>query len=97
MRNNHEYPMSWGKFQQNICRGKWIVKRGRSDRQEYEVYVAIFNARKRDNYTCQDCGRNDVPVQGHHVIPQRSGIAATNVDNIVSVCAKCHAKRHGRR
>ena len=89
--------MSWGKFQQQICRGKWRVKRGRSDRQEYEVYVAIFNARKRDNYQCQECGRSDIPVQGHHIKPQRSyPQGVSDVDNIISVCKHCHAKIHGR-
>lgn len=93
----HSSPMTFGKFQQLICRGRWRVKRGRTDREEYDVYVAIFWARERDNYTCQKCGRSDVPVEGHHIKPQRSypqGIA--DVDNIISYCRSCHAKEHGR-
>jgi len=96
-KNKHEFPMNWGKFKSLIERGRWRVKRDRSEKEEYKVYVAIFNARKRDNYQCQECGRNDVPVEGHHIIPQRIDRSkAWDVNNIVSLCRACHKKAHNR-
>lgn len=93
----HSSPMNWNKFQSLIQRGSWIVKQDRSDKEEYDVYVAIFWARERDHYSCVECGRNDVPVQGHHIIPQRVDRSkASEVDNIISLCPECHRKVHGR-
>lgn len=48
--------------------------------------------KERDLYMCQICGSNE-SVEGHHIIDYQYGGAA-NVDNIVSLCRKCHMKVH---
>lgn len=57
-------------------------------------------ARKRDNYTCQVCGRNGYVhhfrVQVHHIIPFRefngNYESANSLYNLVSLCPSCHPK-----
>lgn len=57
----------------------------------------------RDNYTCQECGiatmnfrdsRSNPSrrVQAHHIIPRRYG-GGDELENLVTLCAKCHTKR----
>ena len=46
----------------------------------------------RDNYTCQICGAKK-SIEGHHIIDfQFSG--APEIDNIISLCKKCHKNVH---
>ena len=48
--------------------------------------------RKRDLETCQACGSRE-EVHGHHIFDyQFSG--AASVDNIISLCQKCHVNVH---
>lgn len=48
--------------------------------------------RVRDLETCQACGSKE-KVQGHHILDhQYSG--AASVDNIISLCHKCHTNVH---
>ena len=44
-------------------------------------------ANKRDNYKCIDCGVDGTHT--HHIIPNLE-----TLDNLVTLCAKCHKKRH---
>lgn len=62
-------------------------------------------ARKRDNYTCQDCGITESELSRaldvHHIKPFRVfGIKhykeANHLDNLISYCRECHAKREPR-
>ena len=47
--------------------------------------------RKRDNYTCQICGRKHCSLDVHHIIPYR--ITQNNDSrNLVTLCKSCHAK-----
>lgn len=46
----------------------------------------------RDRFTCQACGSRD-KVQGHHIFDFSFSGAAT-VDNIISLCHKCHKNVH---
>lgn len=48
--------------------------------------------RIRDLGMCQICGSKDVP-QGHHVFDFQFGGSA-DLDNIVTLCRKCHKKVH---
>lgn len=59
-------------------------------------------ARKRDKYRCMDCGITEEeylmlsgqPLQVHHIIPYR--ICKTHeLDNLTTLCARCHAKADG--
>lgn len=54
--------------------------------------------RKRDKYTCQDCGarsagRARVKFNVHHIIPLTKG-GKTRDDNLITLCRECHKKRH---
>lgn len=51
----------------------------------------------RDDFTCQDCGakRGDpgVRLQVHHILPRHLN-GTDDPDNLVTLCAACHAGRH---
>jgi len=50
---------------------------------------------ERDNYTCQDCGifLMDLGLEVHHIKPVIKG-GGNKETNLVSLCHKCHARRH---
>ena len=48
--------------------------------------------KERDLYTCQICG-STYRVEGHHIIDYQYGGAAS-IDNIVTLCQKCHKQVH---
>lgn len=58
-------------------------------------------ARERDHHTCQDCGRRQKRplLHVHHLVPRRSFArnfeAANRLDNLLTLCAPCHARREG--
>jgi 5-methylcytosine-specific restriction endonuclease McrA len=49
--------------------------------------------RKRDNYTCQVCGKKYDILHVHHIIPYRIS-RNNNPDNLETLCGKCHLKKH---
>jgi len=50
---------------------------------------------KRDNYTCQYCGRKTKNLTLDHVVPRRLG-GAHDWTNVVSACRACNRKKGGR-
>ena len=48
--------------------------------------------KKRDLYVCQVCGSRE-KAEGHHIIDYQFGGSA-NIDNIVTLCGKCHKQVH---
>lgn len=49
--------------------------------------------RSRDNHRCRNCGRTDVLLQVHHIVPLSRG--GTNRDeNLVTLCDECHKRIH---
>ena len=56
-------------------------------------------ARKRDKYTCQDCGtaQHRPALDVHHITPRRvfdtDHEAANHLDNLISLCKACHMLR----
>jgi len=48
---------------------------------------------KRDNHTCQECGKTDCKVCAHHI-----DFDSTNnsLDNLVTLCGNCHGKTVGK-
>ena len=60
--------------------------------REREHCVAQRKGKERDLYTCQVCGSTD-HVEGHHIMNYQYGGAA-NIDNIVTLCHKCHKQVH---
>ena len=43
---------------------------------------------RRDNYTCQVCGKRP-SYQVHHIIPRRKG-GKDELSNLVTLCGLCH-------
>lgn len=61
-------------------------------------------ARKRDGYKCQSCGCHESDMEReldvHHITPFNSyemAINANKLNNLVSLCRKCHAKRESNQ
>jgi len=66
------------------------ISRGSSLRKRFEIL-------KRDNFTCQYCGRN---VKDHnavlvvdHIHPKRKG-GEDSISNFVAACTKCNLGKH---
>lgn len=51
---------------------------------------------RRDNFTCQYCGRRGVELTIDHVIPRQMGGMHT-WDNVVTACAACNHRKGGRK
>ena len=51
---------------------------------------------RRDNYTCQYCGRRDTPLTIDHIVPKRLGGMHTWL-NVVAACPSCNHRKGGRR
>ena len=52
------------------------------------------SVRERDNYTCQNCGREggpsgDVCLEVHHIVPIRNG-GSHRMGNLRTLCKGCH-------
>jgi 5-methylcytosine-specific restriction endonuclease McrA len=98
--NKFSSPMPWSKFQELVRRGKWQPKAYRSVREEYEVYVALFNKKVEQDYTCEICGykneeRFNKGITVHHIKHQQyHPELADDPDNLVCLCHKCHSKVH---
>jgi 5-methylcytosine-specific restriction endonuclease McrA len=51
---------------------------------------------RRDNYTCQYCGRHDTPLTVDHILPKRLG-GQHIWTNVVTACPGCNHRKGGRR
>ena len=47
----------------------------------------------RDRYQCQHCDRRNTRLEAHHIIYTSQGGKDT-LDNLITLCAKCHEKVH---
>lgn len=58
-----------------------------------ELRLAVI---RRDNWHCQNCGREDLDVLTvHHVIFRSQG-GRHHIDNLVTLCVSCHNRIHSR-
>ena len=58
-------------------------------------YVSLHTqVLERDGWRCQECGslKN---LQVHHLQP-RSQLGSDTMTNLITLCAICHGKKHGR-
>lgn len=51
---------------------------------------------RRDNYTCQYCGRRDLPLTVDHVLPKHLG-GEHIWTNVVAACPACNHRKGGRQ
>lgn len=51
-----------------------------------------WNVWRGDNYTCQYCGRNDIPLTVDHIVLWES-MGASVEANLISACKKCNKTR----
>jgi len=51
-----------------------------------------WNVFRRDNYTCQYCGKNNVPLTVDHIILWED-MGQSIEDNLISACKKCNKTR----
>ena len=108
--HNH---IKYGPFCDHICYGKWRSENlaGENSSCWKGGYTLDYggshwkrqrnNARKRDNYTCKDCGITEqswgYKLDVHHIIPYdtfEDPEIANRLENLVTLCRNCHAKRH---
>ena len=50
---------------------------------------------RRDDYTCQYCGKNTVHLTVDHVVPRRLG-GTHSWENLVAACPACNHRKGGR-
>jgi 5-methylcytosine-specific restriction endonuclease McrA len=51
---------------------------------------------RRDNYTCQYCGRHDTPLTVDHILPKHLG-GKHIWTNVAAACPACNHRKGGRR
>ena len=50
---------------------------------------------KKDNFTCQQCGATNKPLDVHHLTYKR--FKHERMSDLKSLCRDCHEKAHGKR
>ena len=61
-----------------------------------EEYIVVRKqVLERDGWRCQDCGEVK-DLQVHHMKP-RSQLGGDVTQNLITLCASCHGKRHRGR
>lgn len=62
---------------------------------ELQLYLQIRSkVLLRDHFRCQECNYFK-HLEVHHIIP-RSKCGSDDLTNLVTLCQRCHAKKHGR-
>jgi len=72
-------------------------KEGKEKRRRGQAWEKMrLLALKRDNYTCQECGKKDGRIQVHHMDGSSAfGEDANNkLENLVTLCSRCHRQCH---
>ena len=76
----------------------WNYKDGSSRNRKYTKAKWVKLAKeiyKRDNWTCQKCGKKGGLLNAHHIIPWAGNEELRfNEDNLITLCVPCHAKIH---
>lgn len=82
------------KYCSQPCRGE-AYKQRRGSRFEIEWQELREYILERDDFRCQDCGKfaMDLGLAIHHIKPLYKG-GHNIVRNLITLCHKCHRKRH---
>ena len=57
-----------------------------------EIVLSRKNILKRDNHTCQYCGKKSVPMTIDHIISRNKG-GGDSWDDLVAACVPCNTKK----
>jgi len=82
---NHDFPVP------SVIRLAYMIKRP----LRFERKLTRLEVFKRDQYTCQYCGRETRQLTLDHVIPRYRGGQHT-WENVVSACVPCNRRKAGR-
>jgi transposase len=94
---NQEFKEKFKNRMKEIKRKLWqnLNKKRRKSRviSEYRLWVeAVF---KRDNYTCQKCGKKGGKLEAHHIFNWADYPELRYaIDNGITLCQKCHEEFH---
>ncbi len=73
-----------------------VIRLSRYVRKPYKrVALSRKNIIKRDNHTCQYCGKNHQPMTIDHIVPRSLGGKDT-WENLVTACFRCNGKKGDR-
>jgi 5-methylcytosine-specific restriction endonuclease McrA len=75
----------------SVIRLEHMIHRPRS-----RVKLTRHEVFRRDNYTCQYCGRHDAPLTVDHILPKHLG-GQHIWTNVVAACPGCNHRKGGRR
>jgi transposase len=70
-------------------------KRSINDRLRHSQYYKNWRTEvfKRDNYTCQECGKKNCYLEAHHIKPfSKYPELRFEISNGITVCRNCHAE-----
>jgi len=75
----------------SVVRLGYMIKRPRP-----RVSLSKWEILRRDNHTCQYCGRKTSHLTLDHVVPRRQG-GGHSWENLVTACAPCNRRKGGQR
>lgn len=84
-----------GKFDTHLLEKPWLQKYKWAYQKgvNYGFANARAHALDRDNYTCQCCGKKHTRLEVHHIIFRSQG-GSDELDNLLTLCEKCHKALH---
>ena len=90
-----ELVLETGKFDTQLMEKPWLQKYKWAYQKgvNYGFANARAHALDRDNYTCQCCGKKHTRLEVHHIIFRSQG-GSDELDNLITLCEKCHADIH---
>jgi hypothetical protein len=74
--------------------GRWSRKQRNETRREWEAMARLVRPYilERDNYTCQECGVTEGPLEIDHIIPIANG-GTNKLDNLQVLCLPCNRRK----
>jgi 5-methylcytosine-specific restriction endonuclease McrA len=78
-----------------VLNGRGFIKTSINAYPRPQVKLTRREVFRRDNYTCQYCGRHTSDLTIDHVIPRRLG-GQHEWTNVVTACSYCNHKKGGR-
>ena len=69
---------------------KWQYQK--SNRLDENIRKAVI---LRDNCKCMECGKQNIVLEVHHIVPRRLK-GKNNLGNLITLCSKCHQKTESK-